>query len=121
MVQVSKELIQVGSGCRRCSVHTAHKDFFVIEVNFNGEAFKKFFLESREMFNNFPCYSLFNVKANATTSEFGTLFEYKVKVGDINEVRVLNVPGFLKGNEGYVCSRGFNFGKEGFKVGMFTG
>ena len=73
------------------------------------------------MFKNFPSYSLFNVEANTTTSEFGTLFEYKVKVGDVNEGRVLNVPGFLKGNDSYVCSGGFNFGYEGFKVRMFAG
>ena len=64
---------------------------------------------------------MFNVKSYAASSEFCTFFEDKVKVRDVDEVKVRDVPCFLQCHKGYFCTRGFNFGYKGFKVGVFTG
>ena len=70
------------------------------------------------IFHGMPCLIK---KTNPPTSKFGTFFEYKVVVGDTDDVGVLNVPNFLQGDQGYAVASGFKVMYKLYEVMVFAG
>jgi hypothetical protein len=69
--------------------------FFRVKLNFNGYAFKNFRDERGQVRDYFEWDAMFNIKANTASISRLSLGMNKVKIRDVYEFSVFNVPCFL--------------------------